>query len=84
MADAPKVQDLIQKKQVTEDDVQAAVQAYLAGEPVVMLGAYKVDLAAAIEAHEASKRAVADETTTEGFRKTMVRTALVLAPATKG
>ena len=64
-------------------DIDVAVEAYLAGPAMVAfaLGAsgYRLDVSAAVASHPPSKSAIASPDRTKKFKRTMVRTAILLA-----
>ena len=82
MATDPTIGELFKQALVLDADVRAAVDAYMADAEtgVFPVGeGYGLDLAAAVGAHGPAKRALADPSASDGFKRTMVRTALLLA-----
>ncbi|WP_336490026.1 hypothetical protein [Methylobacterium nigriterrae] len=82
MATDPTIGDLFKQALVLDADVHAAVDAYMADAEtgVFPVGeGYGLDLAAAVDAYGPAKRALADPNTSDAFKRTMVRTALLLA-----
>ncbi len=76
------VGDLRRKAIVMDDEIAAATDAYLAepsGGPFRSGSGHKLDLAAAVEAHRPAKATVAEKTMKEAYRRTMIRTAVILA-----
>ncbi|MGV7034828.1 hypothetical protein [Methylobacterium symbioticum] len=83
----PTTGDLVKAKAITTDEVEAAVDALLAKPdtgPYPVGGGYLLDLAAAVKAHQPSAAALADPDRPEKFRRTMARTAILLARPVKG
>lgn len=79
------IADLRRKAIITDDEISAATAAYLAdpgGDPCRFGSGHKLDLAAAVEAHRPAKAAVAEKTMKEAYRRTMIRTAIILAVPT--
>lgn len=86
MATDPTIGDLFKQALVLDADVQAAVNAYMADAEtgVFPVGeGYGLDLAAAVAAHGQSRSAIADPSASDTYKRTMVRTALILARPTK-
>lgn len=76
------VGDLRRKAIIKDAEISAAVDAYLAepkGVAFSFTSGHKLDLAAAVEAHRPAKAAVAEKTMKEAYRRTMIRTAIILA-----
>ncbi|MGT2479543.1 hypothetical protein ACU4GR_13180 [Methylobacterium oryzae CBMB20] len=83
----PTVGDLRRASEITDQEIDAAVDAYMAdqkAEPFRFPSGHEIDVAAAVNAHPPSKAAVSDPDRTAKFRWTMVRTAILLAPPVKG
>lgn len=80
MADQPPTTgDLFKAKAITNEQLGSAVATYLAsGEGTADIGGHRVDVAAAVEAHAPARTALANDATTPAFRRTMVRTAILL------
>ncbi|GJE49961.1 hypothetical protein GOFOIKOB_3002 [Methylobacterium tardum] len=77
----PSVGDLRRKSEVTDDEIEAAIAAYLADEsakPFAFNSGHTIDVAKAIEMHPQAKKLLADKATTPGLRRTMVMTAVIL------
>ncbi|WP_437870834.1 hypothetical protein ACSD7O_13960 [Methylorubrum extorquens] len=87
MADPnPTVGELFKAKAVTDDQVNAAVDAYLAecsttAHPIA--DGYSLDLAAAVAGHGWASRVVANPESSPGLKRGAVRTAILLARAQK-
>ncbi|GJD88148.1 hypothetical protein BHAOGJBA_1661 [Methylobacterium hispanicum] len=67
---------------VTGNEINAAVDAVLAKPKTGQYpigGGYLLDLAAAVEAHSFSAKALADPEAKPGWRRTMARTAILMA-----
>lgn len=82
MAEQPTVGTLFKSKDIDVDALHAAVDAYLADPTTTEFplgGGYVLDLAAAVEAHPASRKALADPKESPVFKRTMVHTAIILA-----
>lgn len=80
--DARKVGVLVRTGEISEDDLMAAVNRYLKGEPKGLIdlgGGYKVDVAAAIQAHKQAREVMADPGARTAHRRTMVLTAIIAA-----
>ena len=81
----PTIGELFKAKAVTDEAVNAAVDAVLAGKtskPFPIAEGCTVDLADALARHPPSIRAVNDPDRPEKFRRTMARTAILLARGT--
>lgn len=81
MASIPSVGDLRRKSEITDSEIAAASDAYLkdaATGPFAFKSGHTIDVAKAIEAHPQAKKLLATEGTTEGMRRTMVMTAVIL------
>lgn len=82
MADQKTTGDLRKAAEITDDEINAAVHAVLAKPGTGQYpigGGYQLDLAAAVEAHEPTRKALADPGAKPGWRRTMVRTAILMA-----
>jgi hypothetical protein len=78
----PTIGELYKAKAVADDDIRAAVDAFLADPTTTlfMLGeGYGVDLAAAVAAQAWATKEMADPKATEHIRRHAVRTAILLA-----
>jgi hypothetical protein len=86
MATNPTTGELYKANAITSDEIEAAVDAVLQqpGLGPYPIGGYLLDLSEAIEAHEPSAAALADLDRPEKFRRTMARTAILLARPEKG
>jgi hypothetical protein len=83
----PSVGDLRRKAEITDDEIQAAADAYLkdeGAEPFAFKSGHKIDVAKAIEMHPQAKKLLADETTSPGLRRTMVMTAVIMGFPVEG
>ena len=83
----PSVGDLRRKSEVTDDEIEAATAAYLKdenAEPFVFKSGHRVDVAKAIEMHPQAKKLLAEEATTPGLRRTMVKTAVIMGFPVQG
>lgn len=82
----PTVGELFKANVVTQDDVNALIDAVLGGrmEEQADLGeGYAFDVAAAVKANAFATAVLRDKTSTKGARRTAVRTAILLARAEK-
>ena len=74
--------DMRRKAIVTDAEITAATDAYL-GNPAVksfeFASGHKLDVAAAVEAHRPAKAIMEEKGAKEAYRRTMVRTAVILA-----
>ena len=84
MASPPTVGDLFKAKAVTDEQVNAAVERYLA-EPGTsahpIADGYVVDLAAAVSGHGWASRITANPATNPVLKRAAVQTAILLARA---
>jgi hypothetical protein len=83
----PTVGELRKAAEITDQGIDAAVDAYLADpktEPFRFASGCEIDVTAAVNAHQPSKAAVSDPDRTAKFKRTMVRTAILLAHPVKG
>ncbi|CAO4186240.1 hypothetical protein CLBKND_04929 [Methylorubrum aminovorans] len=87
MADPnPTVGELFKAKAVTDDEVNAAVDAYLAKPETdahTIADGYALDLAAAIAGHGWASQVVGNPESSPGLKRSAVRTAILLARAEK-
>jgi len=77
----PSVGDLRRKSEVTDDEIEAATDAFLKDEnakPFAFKSGHTIDVAKAIEMHPQAKKLLADDATTSGLRRTMVMTAVIM------
>ncbi|CAO4140615.1 hypothetical protein LPLAFNJD_LOCUS736 [Methylorubrum aminovorans] len=87
MADSsPTVGELFKAKVVTDEQVNAAVEAYLAkpetnAHPIA--DGYVLDLAAAVAGHAWASEVIASPEASPGLRRAATRTAILLARAQK-
>jgi hypothetical protein len=82
MAESPTVADLFKAKALTDNDILAAVDAYMADPTTtlfVMGNGYGLNLAEAVRSHEWASVTVAHSTATDHLKRTAVRTAILLA-----
>jgi len=83
----PSIGDLRRKSEVTDEEIEAATAAYLKEEgasPFAFKSGHTIDVAKAIEMHPQAKKLLADEATTPGLRRTMVKTAIVMGFPVQG
>ncbi|MER2263901.1 hypothetical protein [Methylobacterium oxalidis] len=82
MAENPTVGDLFKAKALTDNDVRAAVDAYMA-DPTTSLfvfgDGYGLDLAVAVRSHAWAAQTVFNADATEHLKRAAVRTAILLA-----
>lgn len=74
--------DMRRKAIVTDKEITAAVDAYLADPkagPYQFGSGHAIDVAQAVEAHRPAKAALEEKTVSEAYRRTIVRTAVILA-----
>jgi hypothetical protein len=86
MATDPTIGDLFKQTFVLDADVRAAVDAYMADAEtgVFPIGeGYGLDLGAAVAAYKPSRAALADPNTSDAFKRTMVRAAIMMAQPMK-
>ena len=86
MADQKTTADLRKAAEITDDEINAAVDAVLAKPETGSYpigGGYMLDLASAVEAHEPTRTALANPESRPGWRRTMVRTAILMARPVK-
>ena len=87
MADEPTIGSLLKSKVLIPADLSAAVDAYLVGSAATDFRfgeGHVLDLAAAVDAQEPSRRALADLKAAAAFKRTMVQTTIILARSSKG
>ena len=80
------VGDLFKAKTVTDEQVNAAVGAYLADPDTAVhpiADGYSLDLAAAVAGHGWASQVVANPESSPGLKRGAVRTAILLARAQK-
>jgi phosphoenolpyruvate-protein kinase (PTS system EI component) len=83
----PSVGELRRKSEVTDEEIEAATAAYLKDEdakPFKFKSGHTIDVAKAIEQHPQAKKLLANEATTPGFRRTMVKTAVIMGFPVQG
>ena len=83
----PSVGDLRRKSEITDDEIEAATAAYLQDEgakPFAFKSGHTIDVAMAIEMHPQAKKLLADDATTSGLRRTMVKTAVIMGFPVRG
>ena len=85
-APSPTVGELFKAKAVTDEQVNAAVEAYHA-DPATsshpIADGFSLDLAAAVAGHAWASEVVANTESTENLKRAAVRTAILLARAEK-
>ena len=84
---SPTVGELFKAKAVTDDEVNAAVAAYLAdpetdAHPIA--DGYSLDLAAPVAGHGWASQVVGNPESSPGLKRGAVRTAILLTRAQKG
>ena len=82
MAETPTVSELFKAKEITEEEINATITAYVAGawdEVVVFAGTYSVNVAAAVEAVPQLRERAHDPDASEFLKRIAVRTAIMLA-----
>ena len=81
MADQETTGELRKATEITDDEINAAVDVVLTKPETTgfKLGAYSLDFAAAVGAHGPSAKALADPEAKAGWRRTMARTAILMA-----
>ena len=76
------VGDLRREAIVTDDEITAATEAYLANpksQAFAFASGHVLDVSAAVDAHSPTKAALAGQITSDAFRRSMVRTAVIMA-----
>lgn len=74
--------DMRRKAVVTDKEIAAAVEAYLAdpkAPPFQFASGHVLDVSAAVSEHRQAKTILAGKGSSDAFRRTMVRTAVILA-----
>ncbi|QIJ76170.1 hypothetical protein GU700_17170 [Methylobacterium sp. NI91] len=82
----PTVGELFKAKAVTDEQVNAAVEAYLVKPETdahLIADGYVLDLGAAVAGHGWASQVVANPESSPGLRRSAVRTAILLARAQK-
>lgn len=82
MAENLTTGELLKSKAIVSDEIDAAVDAAIAKPdvgPYPIGGGYLLDLGAALKAHKPTVTALGAPSTTDAFKRTMVRTAILLA-----
>ncbi|AWN43200.1 hypothetical protein [Methylobacterium durans] len=82
MSDDPTVGDLVKADILTDDDVRAAVDAYMADPSTSLFGlgeSYELDLTGALKSNRWVSQVMADVSSTEELRRAAARTAIWLA-----
>jgi hypothetical protein len=85
MATTPTVSELFKSKDVTEEEINAAVDAVLAdltNQAYPLAKGWILDLVGAVATHKAAQDALL--TDREAYKRNMVRTAILLAHPVKG
>lgn len=86
MATTPTVSEMRKAAQISDDEIDAAVDAYVASPtagPFRCASGHQIDVPAAVRAYLPAVAAVADPDRTPKFKWTMVRTAILLAHPVK-
>ncbi|SOR29797.1 protein of unknown function [Methylorubrum extorquens] len=81
---SPTVGELFKAKAVTDDEVNAAVDAYHADPGTTahpIAGGYSIDLGAAVAGHGWASQVVANPESSPGLKRAATRTAILLARA---
>jgi hypothetical protein len=87
MATNPTVSELRKAAEVSDDEIDAAVDAYSADPataPFRIADGYVIDVAAAVQRHAPARRALAEAGRPARFKRNRVRTAILLAHPVKG
>ncbi|GEP07405.1 hypothetical protein [Methylobacterium oxalidis] len=82
MSEALTIGELFKAKAITDDDVRAAVDAYMVDPSAtlfVMGDGHGLNLAEAVQSHEWAKAAVEHPTAIDRLKRAAVRTAILLA-----
>ena len=85
--DISSVGDWRRKFEVTDEEIEATTAAYRKDEgapPFVFKSGHTIDVAAAIEMHPQATKLLAEEATTPGLRRTMVKTAVIMGFPVQG
>ena len=86
MASNPTVSELRKAVDITDDEVEAAIDAYLGDPkfaPFHFACGHAINVAAAVEVHQPAKAAMIDPDRSAEFKRNMVRTAILLAHPVK-
>jgi hypothetical protein len=76
------VGDLRRKAVITDKEISAAIEAFLAnpaGAPFKFTSGHTLNVRAAVNEHRPAKAALSGRIISDTFRRTMVRTAVILA-----
>ena len=87
MPDTPTTGELFKAKAILDDEVNVAVDAYLATPdmgPFPIAKGYRLDVAAAVEAGQFARDMLAEPDMSGDQRRKAVRTAILLARPVKG
>ncbi|AWN39599.1 hypothetical protein [Methylobacterium durans] len=82
MAETPTISELFKAKEISEEEIDTAITDYVAGaldEFVVFADIYRVNMAAAVQAHPQLRDRAHDPDASEFLKRIAVRTALMLA-----
>ena len=82
MATNPTTGELFKAKSLTDADIDAAVDAFMADPTTtlfVLKDGYRIDLAAAVRTHEWASVTVGTKDATEHLKRVAVRTAILLS-----
>ena len=77
----PSVGDLRRKSEITDEEIGAVTTAHLKDEnakPFAFKSGHTIDVAEAIEMHPQAKKLLADQDTTPGLHRTMVKTTVIM------
>jgi hypothetical protein len=77
----PSVSNLCHKAELTDDEIQAAMDAHLkdeVAEPFVLSSDHRIDVAKAVKMRSQAKKLLADKDTMPGLRRAMVMTAVIM------
>ena len=83
----PSVGDLRRKSEIMDAEIEAATAAFLKDEgapPFTFSSGHRIDAGRAIDMHPQAKKLLADDTTTPGLRRTMVKTAIIMGFPVEG
>ncbi|MFG7486278.1 hypothetical protein [Methylorubrum rhodesianum] len=86
MAESPTVGELFKAKAVTDEQANAAVDAYLENPGTTahpIADGYSLDLGAAVAGHAWASQVVANPESSPGLKRAAIRTAILLARAEK-
>ena len=78
----PSVDDLRRESEGTDDEIEAPTAAYLkdeAAKPFVFKSGHRIEVAKPTKMYPQTKKLLADNATTEGFRRAMVKTAIIMS-----